>query len=246
MERRFKTGTLFLLSALMMFCGRGCHSTDYGKGTPGKSRPLPATVPAPPDLQFTSTAEGWPPRPRDRTNVAAVPTMARPNALTEVLEAELRTAALQDSRVRTALGERFAYIAAAEVEPVDKRTPPPATGPLPVRLTFYSYSNNVAVDVLLRGREVAEVLRREGYQPPEGPEEIAEAVALARRDERVGRYVEGMGATAILTYEQPNQASGHRVLHVSFTPPAADAPRYYALVDLTGRSVVAAGPVAER
>ena len=53
----------FLLSALLLLVVAGCHS-KYGTSSPSGSPPLPEKVPAPPNLQFTSTAEGWPPRPR--------------------------------------------------------------------------------------------------------------------------------------------------------------------------------------
>ncbi|HEV7243252.1 MAG TPA: hypothetical protein VGQ36_28765 [Thermoanaerobaculia bacterium] len=171
-----------------------------------------------------------------------MPTTARPGAFTEAMEASLRTAALQDARVRTALGERFGYVAAAEVEP-DKERPPNSATALPVRLTFFSYANNVAVEVLMSGRAVENVNPREGYQPPAGAEEMEAAIALARRDDRL-RGVQRMDATAIVTERQKGQPSyGHRVLHVSFSVPGADAPGYYALVDLTDQKIVTAGPV---
>jgi len=91
---------------------------------------------------------------------------------------------------------------------------------------------------------VQSVDRREGYQPPEGTEEIRAAIAMAERDPRLHDAVSGLQATAIVTYNP--QFRGHRVLHVSFSPRGEDVPipRFYALVDLTNASVPIAGPVA--
>lgn len=243
MERRLSARLLFL-SGMLVMVAAGCATPPGGTAYPSTQQPqLPETVPEPPAIVFTGAGEEWPPRPRDRTDVTIVPTSGRAGAFTEALEPQLRSAALADSRVRSALGERFSYIVAAEVEP--DKTRPRAGESLPVRLTFYSYSNNVAVEVFMSGQAVETVRRREGYQPPEGPEEMETAIAMARRDERVRGVVQGLNATAILTERQRDQAGyGHRVLHVSFADPGADAPRYYALVDLTASTVLTAGPVA--
>src|SRR5688572_17474874 len=141
MERRLSGRVLLLLSILVG--ATGCPPMESGRSQPA----LPDKVPEPPAIEFSRAGDEWPPRPQGRTNETTVPTTARPGAFTESMEASLRTAALQDARVRTALGERFGYVAAAEVEP-DKERPPSSTTALPVRLTFFSYANNVAVEVL--------------------------------------------------------------------------------------------------
>lgn len=239
MKRRLN-GRALLLSSTMLIGATGCHPRPY----PGTAPRLPDKVPERPAIVFSGTSEEWPPRPRGRTSETDVPTTVREGALTEALGLHLRLLALQDARVRSALGERSAFVAAAELEP-DKDRPLVPPGALPIRLTFYSYSNNFAVEVLMSGRGVESVRRREGYQPPEGAEEIEAAIALARRDERLPSAVHGLDATAIVTERQPGQPGyGHRVLHVSFSVPAADAPRYYALADLTDGNVITAGPVA--
>jgi hypothetical protein len=177
-----------------------------------------------------------------------VASTARPAALTDTRESELRNAATQDSQVRATLGEHFAYVMAAELDP-DKQKPDQATDARAVRLTFYSYSNNVAVEVLMRQQKVEQVSKHENYQPPEGPEEIKTAIALAQREPRLSELVKGMHATAILIYFERGQPEyGRRILHVSFSATEAEeeAPRYYALVDLTEQKTVAAGPVGER
>ena len=234
---------IFLLLNVALFATAGCHKR------PREHQALPEKIPTPPEVRFSNREEGWPPRPQRRTNVADVPWTPRLAALTESREAELRNAATQDARVRNALGARFGYVTAAEVEP-DKQRASEAANALPVRLTFYSYTNNVAVEVRMRQSAVEEVTRREGYQPPEGADEIKAAIVLAQQDSRLATLVKGMHATAIVTYpEQGQPGYGHRVLHVSFSANGVaeeEAPRYYALVDLTEQKVVTAGPVGER
>lgn len=228
-----------LLLVTVLLGALGCHPV-------AKRHALPDKIPTPPDLLLTGREEGWPPRPQGRTNVSTVPWSARVGALSEAVEAELRTTALQDSRVRAELGERFGYITAAEAEPA-KEPSRGASGPASVRLTFYSYTNNGAVEVLIRERVVEKVNRRVGYQPPEGAEEIRMAIALAERDSRLHELVQNMRATAIVTYGGRGQSEyGHRVLHVSFSAVGEDVPGYYALVDLTDQRVVTAGRVGER
>jgi hypothetical protein len=210
-----------------------------------KQPPLPTKIPVPPAIQFTKVEEGWPPRPQGRTNESYVPWTQRPGAFTESQEAGLRQAALQDAQVRTVLGDRFAYITASEVEP-DKARPRNATEPVPVDLTFYSYSNNVAVEVRMTGQKVEKVYRREGYQPPEGAEEVKAAIALALQNEQAPQAVHNMRATAILTYYEPGTPEhGHRILHVSFSSLPDYVPQYFALVDLTANKVLAFSRIGE-
>jgi hypothetical protein len=169
----------------------------------------------------------------------------RPGTFAESQEAGLRQAALQDTQVRAALGDRFGYITSSEVEP-DKARPRGITEQIPVVLTFYSYSNNVAVEVQITGQKVEKVNRREGYQPPEGAEEVKAAIALALQDQRAAESVRNMRPTAILTYgESGREQQGHRVLHVSFSNPPDYVPQYYALVDLTANKVLVFSRTAE-
>jgi hypothetical protein len=237
MKNQSGTRAVALWLGVIGLCATGCHRAD-------KTHTLPNEIPTPPRITFTGPSEGWPPRPQGRTNEVEVPYTLRQGALTDARTAELRQAALQNAQVRAALGERFAFITAAEVEP-DKQNPQAAAAATEVRLTFFSYSTNVAVQVLMRAREVEKVERREGYQPPEGAEEIKAAIELARRDPRLREVVQNMQATAILTYVQQDRPGyGHRVLHVSFSAPGDDVPRYFALVDLTEQKVLVAGTPA--
>jgi hypothetical protein len=236
---KIRSSTIAVLClGVIGLCSAGCHRAD-------KTHALPSKVPTLPEITFTGAKEGWPPRPQGRTNEVEVPYTLRPGALTDGRAAELREAAVQEAQVRAALGERFAFITAAEVEP-DKQNPHGAD--TQIQLTFFSYSNNVAVQVLMRERKVERVERREAYQPPEGAEEIKAAIQLARQDSRLREVAQNMNATAILTYAQQDRPGyGHRVLHVSFSVPGQDVPRYFALVDLNEQKILAAGePAGEK
>ena len=93
----------------------------------------------------------------------------------------------------------------------------------------------------MSGTSVRSVQRKEGYQPPEGAEEIATAIRLAQLDKRLRDKVSGWNSTGILTAIRKGKPGfGHRVLYVTFSRSDAGPPNYYAFVDLTeGRVLVA-------
>lgn len=210
-----------------------------------KQRQLPEEPPKEGVLEFTGPEEGWPPRPKDVTNVKEVPWEEIPGSLTDSLEAEIRQAALQDTRVRELLGDRFAYISIYEIE-LDKESERDPSKPLATKLTFFSHTNNVAVEVRIQGLKVDAVTTNERYQPPEGDDEIKEAIELAQNDSRLREEIKGLKANAILAFIAENQPGfGHRVLHVSFLQEEEDFPRFFAMVDLNDQKVLSAGPVPE-
>ena len=206
-------------------------------------RELPAQPPPVTVQEFTGPREGWPPQPRGRTNVTSVPSTRIAGALTAELEGEIRASALHDARVRAALGERFGYVDTSESEP--PKTAQGRAAQLATRVTFYSYTNNVAVEVDMRGRAVEAVRPRANYQPPEGAEEIKAAVDLARGNPRLARTVRDLTANAIVTFPAAGQPGhGHRVLYVAFSATGEEITRYYATVDLTAGKILASGPAA--
>jgi hypothetical protein len=162
-----------------------------------KKKPLPKKPSKVAKLEFTGPKEGWPPRPKGYTNVKKVPWKEIPGSLTDALEAQIRQAALQDKRVRDLLGERFAYISTAEIEPAKNRPCKP-TDPLPTRVTFFSYTKNVAVEVYMNELKVEKVKRKKKYQPPEGDDEIKQAIALAQSDDHLRDKVQNLTGDAIL------------------------------------------------
>ena len=111
-----------------------------------------------------------------------------------------------------------------------------------VRATFYSYTRNVAVRMLVREGEILGVEEVEGYQPVEAPEEIERAVTYASEDPRIRDLVRDLEGRALLAEVGEGRAGfGHRVFYVSFLPPGSAQTEVMALVDLTDGRVLEAG-----
>jgi hypothetical protein len=166
--------------------------------------------------------------------------------MTQAFAQRLGEVAEASPDVKRSLGDRFAFIEADLVE-TDKN---PGLQPLEqrlVRATFYSYSRNVAVSALVRGGEVLDVKDVEGYQPPETPQEVEQAVKLAREDQRIRDTVRDLDGRALLTeIGEGKPGAGHRVLYVSFLPRGSAGTEVMALVDLTDGRVLEAGRPAGR
>lgn len=209
-------------------------------------RTLPMTPPEFQRLEFTQRGEGWPPRPHGQQEVRRLHAQEMPGALTDELERQVRDAVQRDPRVREMLGDRYVHIHTDAVIP-GKGIPADCSQPAGIRLTFYSYGRNAAVEILTRGADVEGVSLRENYQPAEVEEEIREAICLARADCRLKGRVELLAASAILHHasaEEPGQ--GHRTLWVTFMDPADiedEKPALFsAAVDLVDRVVLVARP----
>ena len=210
-----------------------------------KQPQLPAKPPEVVKQEFTGPQEGFPPKVKGRTNVAASSAQESNVRLTDALAVQTRDAALQDQRVRELLGSRFAYIDTDEIDTEKGQTANP-NGPLATLVTFFSYEKNVAVLVRMSGLKVESATRKDGYQPPEGREEIIEAIALAGRDSNLRDRLQGLTGHAILTHTQAGRSGyGHRILRVTFRNGDEDVPRYFANVDLTDQKVLSAGTVAQ-
>lgn len=177
----------------------------------------------------------WPPKVKDVTNLRQIPWETPPGELTEVLEIQLRQAALKDERLCEALGERYAYLNTGVIDPgkgADHHC-------FDTLLTFFSYSHNYAVLVLMKGLRVEDVVGRKDYQPPEGASEVRMAIDIARDDCRLREKVLSLNGKGILTYPRAGStAAGHRVLYVTFTYPGGYHPVCSATVDLTDGKVL--------
>jgi hypothetical protein len=213
---------------------------------PTLAQRLPAPPAPAPGLEFTGPEAGWPPQVKGATNVRILPMEPVPGALTSAFAAQLGEVAATSPVVRRALGDRFAFIEADFLDG-DKRGDQPPPEQRLTRVTFYSYSRNVAVRALVRGGEVLEVVDVEGYQPPESPQEIERAVQLAREDARIRDAVRGLEGRALLTeLGEGRPGAGHRVLYVSFLARGSARTELMALVDLTDNRVLEAGRPAGR
>src|SRR6266576_2439789 len=192
---------------------------------------LPHTPPRPVEIEFTGPEEGWPPQPRDIKNIKEVSWQEIPSTLTDVKEAELRKIATNDMRVVKLLGERYAFISAAEIETPKGRSKNEHSG---IRVTFFSHKLNTAVEVEMVKTNIAKLRRVPGYYPPEGKEEIEAAIRLALTDSRIPNQARNLEASAILAWPKLGQAGyGNRILHVTFSQAGQDFPEYAAWADLT-------------
>jgi len=226
-------------------------------------KPLPSSPPALSELTLALPPEGGPRRPVDSSGPSAFQANAPTIIIVEEDPTPLQTVAEQDARVREHLGDRFGFIGHEDV-PTDhclihgEENPPSpslsdghSTDDKTHRLTYYSYSHNSAIHVCLQGNHVTNVQRdpRQGYQPQEGPEEVEQAIALARKDARIAQDVQNLPGHAILTSPEEyryfwvsNEAGfGDRVLWVTFSEMPESLALFFARVDLTNGQVLDAG-----
>jgi len=198
----------------------------------------PITEPRARTPEFSGSDQGWPPKTVDVTDVREVQFRSMGDHLNDDLEERLRRAALRNPQVRDAVGERFGYIDTDETEPLKVRKGERPSG-THTRLSFFSHSRNVEVEVEMRGFLVVRVSDKEGGEPPEGEDEIRAAVGIAKRDPRLQAEVRDLAAAAILaTVNDDHPAARHRLLHVTFRRPGAYMPLHNALVDLTEEQVI--------
>ena len=100
----------------------------------------------PTSFEFSKKEQGWPPYPLDWTNVVPVTAQTIPGSLIDEIAERMRVAALEEPKVREALGDRFAHIN-TDPSHIGKGSITADCGePIGARLTFYSYSNNTAVN----------------------------------------------------------------------------------------------------
>jgi hypothetical protein len=166
------------------------------------------------------------------------------NLLTEERVDSARNNALADERVTRLLkGKKYISIGASLLE---KRDEPKRTT---LVFIFYNYTDNLAIEVSLDhdAQKVTDVLEKR-YQPAPLQSEIDQVVTLARKDNRLGKYLEDqddLEGTAILVSPVDPHASnyGHRIFDVRFVCPTERLARYMAIVDLSTETVLKCGSV---
>lgn len=243
--------TLVLLAAGCSFdaASRGPFGPEDPETVVPK-KPLPAQLPTRHVLEFSSDESPEHIKPKMAGSALDAGISRSPNqeaVLSAADIAGLRKVAESDPRVSALLGERWGFIDADRVPPKGKvsfgccRTTSRFT-----RLTYFSYSHNVAVDVRLKDSTVLEASRAEAYLPPEGPRDIQRGIELARADRRLAGKVQGLQGHGLLM--QPDRGLfrndpgyGHRVIWITFSPGAGGDPKYWAQVDLTDDRVLDAG-----
>ncbi len=243
--------TVLLLSAA---CSLDAASRGpFGPNDPETAipkKPLPALIPTRHVLEFTADESPGHIKPKMAGSVidAAATRSPNPTAVLPASEvASMRKTAEADRRVTSLLGTRWAFIDADPVPPDGKisfgccRNDARFT-----RLTYFSYSNNVAVEVRLKDGIVLQTSRVDGYLPPEGPQDVQRGIELARADHRLAGKVQDMQGHGLLM--QPDRGFfkndpgyGHRVIWITFSQGLGGDPKYWAQVDLTDDRVLDAG-----
>ncbi|GJL58315.1 MAG: hypothetical protein NPIRA03_11720 [Nitrospirales bacterium] len=240
----------------------GCSSVELTK-VPQK--PLPFHPPPLIELPLELPPEGGPRRPVDSMSPTALSGPGPEITIVDSDQPALRATAEEDPEVKTQLGDRFTYINTEEVpadqclvtlqadDAADARTTErgSASDALAYRLTYYSYTHNVAVHVCMENDRMSSVQQdpREGYQPEEGEEEITKAIELARVDQRIAQEVQHLHGHAILTspeeyryfWVSDEAGFGNRVFWVTFSETPESLALYFARVDLTSQTVLDAG-----
>ncbi len=218
--------------------------------------------------------------PKADTSPTQLTVTTQTTALSDEEEARLRQVAAQHPDVLKEIGVRKGDVkhhALVASERLD-RDQGPCAGPVPsakqsastpsvplVLLTYYSYKNNVGVQVCLRGEKVERVTRMpKGQEPPEGDEEVQDADALARQHQDLKGKLEGLQPHGLLwephrglipggsdwftswTSFLNDPGYGNRVLLLTYSQGEEGDPQHWAIVDLTIQKVLDAGPEAER
>ena len=248
--------TLFLLTIIGI--GYGCSLDAGSRGPFGPEDPenlvqktkLPDKPPSPHVLQFTGDDTAGHHKPKMVGAVSETAVKRSTNAVAQLTTNEvaaLRKAAESDRRVAALLGSRWAFIDADRIPPEDKVTfgcCRETTGL--VRLVYYSYSQNVAVEVRMKETGVLSVAHLEGYQPPEGQQDVQRGIELAKADPRLAGKVEQLQGHGLLM--QPDRGFfrndpgfARRTIWITFSNGQDGDPKYWAVVDLTEDKVLEAG-----
>lgn len=245
-------------AAVILLLLSGCSLDAASRGPFGPNdpetaipkKPLPALIPARHVLEFTADESPGHIKPKMAGSVIDAAASRSPNQ-TVVLSASevaaMRKTAEADRRVISLLGARWAFIDADPVPPNRKISFGCCEKNARfTRLTYFSYSNNVAVEARLKDGTVLQASRIDGYLPPEGPQDVQRGIELARADSRLAGKVQDLQGHGLLM--QPDRGFfkndpgyAHRVIWITFSQGLGGDPKYWAQVDLTDDRVLDAG-----
>ena len=256
MERRRPKATCLLL--MWVLCGSGCSLDAASRGPFGPDNPetaipkmpLPAQVPTRHVLAFIADESVGHIKPKMAGAMVDAAVMRSSNRAAVLSDSEivaLRRAAETDPKVAALLGPRWAFLDADRLPPQGKVSFGCCRDQVRLaRLTYFSYSWNVAIDVRMKDAAVLQVARQNGYLPPEGPQEVQRGIELARADARLSGKVQGLEGHGLLM--QPDRGFfkndpgyEHRVIWITFSQGQDGDPKYWAQVDLTDDRVLDAG-----
>lgn len=243
----------------MVALGTGCTLDAGSRGPFGPEDPetvlpkkaLPPQIPARHALAFTADeTPGRHLKPTMAGTIAETPLKRSPNPSAMLSAAEiaaLRKAAESDPRVAALLGDRWGFIDADRTASEGKVSFGCCRDEARVaRLTYFSYSRNVAVEVRLKEQHVIDAARQDGYLPPEGPQDVARGIELARADSRLSGKVQDLQGHGLLMqpdlgFFKNDPGYGHRTIWITFSQGQDGDPKFWAVVDLTDDRVLDAG-----
>lgn len=256
MEGRITMWTYTTL--LLLIVGSGCSLDAASRGPFGPEdpetvipkTPLPAQIPTRHILEFTADESVGHIKPKMAGTVIEASVMRSPNQAAVLSEAEIiamRKTAEADPQVASLLGARWGFIDADRLPPDGKVAFGCCRSQTRLaRLTYFSYSHNVAIDVHMKDTAVLQVSRNEGYLPAEGPQDVQRGIELARADARLAGKVQALQGHGLLM--QPDRGFfkndpgyEHRVIWITFSQGQDGDPKYWAQVDLTEDRVLDAG-----
>jgi hypothetical protein len=112
---------------------------------------------------------------------------------------------------------------------------------------FYNYDNNSVVEatVDIERRTIIDV-EQVKYQPPATPEEISQAIEIAKSDQRIAKRVKNEnleGNGMLITLKEDDSLVGHRLIEVMFGEPLSRLPTLQALVDMSTNEVVSTSSI---
>lgn len=246
------------VALLLFIVNSGCSLDAASRGPYGPEdpetivpkRPLPAQVPTRHRLEFTADESVGHIKPKMAGTMVEAAVMRSPNQAAVLSESEiaaLRKTAEADPKAAALLGARWGFIDADRLPPEGKvsfgccRNQARFT-----RLTYFSYSHNVAIAIRMKDGTVFEASRWDGYAPPEGSQDVQRGIELARADTRLAGKVQGLQGHGLLM--QPDRGFfrndpgyQHRVIWITFSQGQDGDPKYWAQVDLTEDRVLDAG-----
>lgn len=157
---------------------------------------------------------------------------------------EFRRAAEADVGVKKLLSPHFTYIRLDQAELPKGQEFAEA---YEADVTFFNYDALKAVKVRMKNGAVVDAAFSDEW-PNEGKEEIDEAVRIARRAPQLAGKIADLEAGAMVAVALTGKEAwiGRRVLDVKFFTPVTTITQFYALVDMSSRSVIFAGSDKER
>lgn len=247
-----------LLVCILIGFGCGCSLDAKSRGPFGPEDPhttvpktrLPDQLQTPHVLEFTGDDAVGHHKPKMAGTPLDASVRRSQNSsaiLTAAEVATLRKAAEGDARVAALLGTRWGFIDADRLPPEGKVSFGCCRNTARLmRLVYYSYSNNVAVEVRMKEMNVLSTARLDGYLPPEGPQDVQRGIELARADPRLAGKVQPLEGHGLLM--QPDRGFfrndpgyEHRIMWITFSQGQGGDPQYWAVVDLTEDRVLDAG-----